>query len=269
MRITELLVETQEAIEKLPAGEYQGGKNSLYVPTQFKSNVTKELPGGSGYLYTIGPGQYGTDIQIWDPEGPDYIKATTPPVKHPRMSDAVFNQRVQYWEYANKRALKTPGQLIGKLSITPADTFSSHFPLPSAVRVDTITVDEDYRGQGIAKALYGIVLTIMKLPLVAGHMQTPGGRKNWVSLASIPGVEMKGYVGLETYDLNSRNIDTVMGQLGGEHIGRTENGEAFFAFDVQPTTTGKELEAHVKTSLSNIYGRGRFNSGLYAIWRGV
>jgi len=60
-----------------------------------------------------------------------------------------------------------------------------------------------------------------------------------------------------------------MGQLGGEHIGRTENGEAFFAFDVQPTTTGKELEAHVKTSLSNIYGRGRFNSGLYAIWRGV
>jgi len=268
MKINELLVETQEAIEKLPSTEYTGGKQSLYVPTQFKSDVTKELPGGSGFLYTIGPGQYGTDIQIWDPKGQDYINVITPPVKEPDESNRAYKERVQYWNSANKRALKTPGQLIGKLLITPADTRTSQFPLPNAVRVDTITVDEDYRGRGIAKALYGIVLTIMKLPLVAGSMQTPGGRKNWVSLASIPGVEMKGYVGLETYDLNSRNIDTVMGQLGGEHIGRAKNGEAFFAFDVQPTTTGKELEAHVKTSLSKIYGNGRFNSGLYAIWRG-
>ena len=263
MKINELLVETQEAIEKLPAGDYQGGKQSLYVPTQFKSDVTKELPGGSGFLYTIGPGQYGTDIQIWDPKGPDYINAQTPPVKEPDETNRAYKERVKYWEYANKRALKTPGQLIGKLLITPENTRTSQFPLPNAVGVDTITVDEDYRGQGIAKALYGIVLTIMKLPLVAGHMQTPGGRKNWVSLASIPGVEMKGYVGLEHYDLTSRNIDTVMGQLGGEHLGTSKSGEQFFAFDVQPTTTGKELEAHVKTHLSNIYGRGRFNSGLY------
>jgi GNAT superfamily N-acetyltransferase len=269
MKINELLVETQEAIEKLPAGEYQGGKKSLYVPTQFKSDVTKELPGGSGFLYTIGPGQYGTDIQIWDPKGQDYINATTQPVKKPQESDGAYKERVQYWNSANKRALNTPGQLIGKLLITPADTRSSQFPLANAVRVDTITVDEDYRGRGIAKALYGIVLTIMKLPLVAGSMQTPGGRKNWVSLASIPGVDMKGYVGLETYDLNSRNIDTVMGKLGGEHIGRVKNGETFFAFDVQPSTTGQELEAHVKTSLSKIYGSGQYNSGLYATWSGA
>ena len=270
MRITELLSETQEAIEKLPAGEYQGGKKSLYVPTQFKSDVTKELPGGSGFLYTIGPGHYGTDIQIWDPKGQDYINATqTPPVRKPQESDGSYNERVQYWNSANKRALNTPGQLIGKLLTTPADTRTSHFPLPNAVRVDTITVDEDYRGRGIAKALYGIVLTIMKLPLVAGSMQTPGGRKNWVSLASIPGVEMKGYVGLENYDLTSRNIDTVMGQLGGEHLGKSTTGEQFFTFDVRPTTTGQELEAHVKTSLSKIYGSGELNSGLYATWSGA
>jgi GNAT superfamily N-acetyltransferase len=271
MKIYELLAEAQEieGIEKLPSKEYRGGKSSLYVPTQFKSQVTKQLPGGSGFVYTIGPGQYGTDIQIWDPKGQEYINATTPPDRVPQESDDAYKERVQYWNNANKRALKTPGQLIGKLSITPADTRTSQFPLPNAVRVDTITVDEDYRGRGIARALYGIVLTIMKLPLVAGSMQTPGGRKNWVSLASIPGVDMKGYVGLETYDLNARNIDTVMGQLGGEHIGRAENEEAFFAFDVQPSTTGKELEARVKTHLSKIYGSGRFNSGLYATWSGA
>jgi GNAT superfamily N-acetyltransferase len=269
MKINELLSETQEAIEKLPSAEYTGGKKSLYVPTQFKSDVTKELPGGSGFLYTIGPGHYGTDIQIWDPKGQDYINATTQPVKKPRESDEAYKERVQYWNSANKRALNTPGQLIGKLLTTPADTRTSHFPLPNAVRVDTITVDEDYRGRGIAKALYGIVLTIMKLPLVAGSMQTPGGRKNWVSLASIPGVEMKGYVGLEHYDLTSRNIDTVMGQLGGEYLGRAEDGEQFFTFDVQPSTTGQELEAYVKTSLSKIYGSGQYNSGLYATWSGA
>jgi hypothetical protein len=60
-----------------------------------------------------------------------------------------------------------------------------------------------------------------------------------------------------------------MGQLGGEHIGRAENGETFFAFDVQPSTTGQELEAHVKTSLSKIYGNGDLNSGLYATWSGA
>ena len=159
--------------------------------------------------------------------------------------------------------------MIGKLIITPADTRIDQFPLANAVRVEVITVDEDYRGRGIAKALYGIVLTIMQVPLVAGTSQTAGGRQMWVSLASIPGVEIKGYVGLETYDLNSRNIDTVMGQLGGEHLGQAKDGERFFTFDVQPNSTGKELEAYVKTSLSKIYGSGQYNSGLYATWSGA
>lgn len=258
-----------EGIGKIPADRYSGGKKSLYVPTQFKPDTIQKLPGGSGFVYTIEPGWFGSgDIQIWDPKGPDYINATqTPPVRKPQESDGAL--RVRWWEYAARRALNTPGQLIGKLSITPADTRIGQFPLANAVRVDTITVDEDYRGRGIAKALYGIVLTIMRVPLVAGGAQTPGGRKNWVSLASIPGVDMKGYVGLETYDLNSRNIDTVMGKLGGEHIGRAKDGEAFFAFDVQPSTTGQELEAYVKTHLSKIYGSGRFNSGLYATWSGT
>jgi len=43
----------------------------------------------------------------------------------------------------------------------------------------------------------------------------------------------------------------------------------FFAFDVTPNATGKELEAHVKTKMSKIYGDTDFNSGLYAIWSGA
>jgi hypothetical protein len=166
--------------------------------------------------------------------------------------------------------------LVGKLSVSNV----SRFPLKGAVQVDTITVDEDYRGVGLAKALYGIVLTILKKPLLAGGSQTPGGRKNWVSLASIPGVQMKGYIVFDADELNpsddsyedprvaEKNINTVMGKLGGQHLGRSRLGDDFFAFDVKPNTTSTELEAYVKTNLSKVYGNYDSNTGLYAIWTG-
>jgi hypothetical protein len=142
---------------------------------------------------------------------------------------------------------------------------------------------------GLAKALYGIVLTIMNRPLLAGSSQTPGGRKNWVSLASIPGVQMKGYVSIDEDDLRTRNvsrsnpdrdflnsqnkqvdkiIDTMMGQLGGQYIGKGRYGDDYFAFDVKPNTTGTELEAYVKTKLSAVYGNYNSEAGLYAVWTG-
>ena len=240
--------EFNEGIYPIPAGQFRGGKSSLEIPQNFKNTLTK-LPGGSGFVYTITPGGYITEITIWDPKGPDYI---------------------------NRHGAQLPlGQLIGKLEISSARLF----PLPGAVQVEVITVDEDYRGQGIAKALYGIVLTIMKLPLVAGDAQTPGGRINWVSLASIPGVEVKGYVGLEKYELvpnmpsqakrAEQNIDTIMGELGGDYIGQSPAGRHIFAMDVQPNTTGKELEAYVKTKMSKIYGNTKFHAGLYATWTGA
>jgi hypothetical protein len=156
--------------------------------------------------------------------------------------------------------------------------------MPGAVKVGTITVDEDYRGMGIAKALYGIVLTIMKRPLLAGSSQTPGGRRNWLSLSQIPGVEMKGYVSVNDYKLDAdptlqgtqlaaraeKNIDTIMGKLGGQHIGHNKYDGHYFAFDVKPNTTKQELEAYVDTNLSKVYtsSYSGSNSGLYAVWTG-
>jgi hypothetical protein len=176
--------------------------------------------------------------------------------------------------------LKAPGQLIGKLSVSEA----KYFPLKGAVQVDTITVDEDYRGMSLAKALYGIVLTIMKRPLLAGSSQTPGGRRNWLSLASIPGVEMKGYFSMDDDDLNpnaersrfsdttpaqvNKNIDIIMGQLGGQYMGKGRHDDEYFAFDVQPDTTKQELKAYVDTKLSKVYGGYNSDTGLYAVWTG-
>ena len=270
--------EFNEGIGTIPSSEFRGGKRSLYIDTEANGAATK-LPGGSRFVYTItpSPSNYGKGIYIWDPKGPDYINATTSPspVKKPGEQDWPYNRRLQKWNSTKKRATNTPGQLIGKLLVSRL----GWFPLRGAVQVEVITVDEDYRGQGIAKALYGIVLTIMKLPLVAGDSQTPGGRINWVSLASIPGVVMKGYAGLENYELApnmpsqakpaEKNIDTMMGQLGGDYIGQSPAGRHIFAFDVQPNTTGKELEAYVKTNMSKIYGDTKFHAGLYATWSGA
>ena len=60
-----------------------------------------------------------------------------------------------------------------------------------------------------------------------------------------------------------------MGQLGGDYIGQSPAGRRIFAFDVQPNTTGKELEAYVKTNMSKIYGGTEFHAGLYATWSGA
>lgn len=273
-----------QEIERISKYDYEGGKESLYDKSFGKQ--VKKLPGSSGLLYSTSEGRYGsTDIKLWDPNGTDYLaqqeRGVQPkPVQNRREPVYQYERRVWEWQRA-QRDLNAPGQLIGKLSVSDA----KYFPLKGAVQVDTITVDEDYRGGGIAKALYGIVLTIMKRPLLAGSSQTPGGRKNWVSLASIPGVEMKGYVSIDEDDITpttqrsrfsvttpsmaDKNIDVIMGQLGGQYIGRGRNETHYFAFDVKPTTSGKELEAYVKQNLARVYNEN-YNTvtGLYAVWTG-
>ena len=285
MRATEFLNETQELdeIERLNPSAYTGGKDSLYDKTAGKQ--IKKLPGGSGLLYSTSEGRYGgIDIKLWDPNGKEYLaqksKEQEPkPVQQRRETRWNYERRVIDWQ-RTQMGLKAPGQLIGKLSVSEA----KYFPLKGAVQVDTITVDEDYRGVGLAKALYGIVLTIMKRPLLAGSSQTPGGRRNWLSLASIPGVEMKGYFSMDEEEIDpvaakgpysmttpaqvNKNIDIIMGQLGGQHMGKGRHDDEYFAFDVQPDTTKQELKAYVDTKLSKVYGGYNSDTGLYAVWTG-
>ena len=259
-------------IERLAARDYTGGKS--YLERSFVPKTLRPLPGGSGLQYSIEDPQGEPVVKIWDPS---VIQADPRPTKSPFEFRSEYQMRLQSWK--DRRGSKNPGlpTLIGKLALERA-----WFPLPGSLQVGTITVDEDYRGRGIGKALYGIVLTIMRRPLLAGESQTPGGRQNWVSLSQIPGVEMKGYVALDSEDLSadpdyhdpreinrvSQTIDTVMGKLGGEYIGN-KSGREFFAFAVRPAATGKELEAYVNSNLSKIYHNDYLlNTGLYAVWTG-
>lgn len=281
MRATEFASPLDE-IYNVPASEFRGGRNYLYDKTVGKT--VGQLPGGSKLIYSIGTGddRNQTIIKIWDPENPKFLSGEVEPepVPRPREASWDFAQRMRVWRHQQK-ATDAPGELIGMLVVS--DT--RMIPLPGAVQVDTITVDEAYRGRGIATALYGVVLTIMRVPLMAGGGQTPGGRKNWVSLASIPGVNTKGYfavddIGVETdwpsdssvqSNKLSKHIDTIMGKLGGEYIGDDPYNRAVFSFDVAPNATGQQLEAYVNTNLTKIYGgsnRQEGDTGLYATWSG-
>lgn len=269
MKISEFQL---DEIERLSPGDYRGGKSYLYAGNSQKK--FRELPGGSGFLYSIEYPSGEPIIKLWDPNSniPD-----PKPRKDPYEFRGEFEERLRAWEKRQESGQKIP-QIIGKLTLEKP----WYFPLKGALQVGTITVDEDYRGVGLAKALYGIVLTILKRPLLAGSSQTPGGRRNWVSLSQIPGVEMKGYISVQDYELNAdprrddmkwvkraeESIDEIMGKLGGQYIGKSGSGH-FFAFDVQPNATGKELEAVVKQKVAHVYGgKASFEGGLFAVWTG-
>ena len=256
-------------IERLRTGDYEGGKKYLYAPVAKK---LMPLPGGSGLLYHVSGSGYSPMVTIWDPEG---TAEASPPARSSYEMNSEYRARVKKWQDQQARGSKQP-QLIGKLTLEAVD----NFPLKGAVQVGTITVDEDYRGRSIAKSLYGIVLTIMRRPLLAGSSQTPGGRRNWLSISQIPGVEVQGWLRIDDARLDpaliddaEKNIDTLMGLIGAQHLGQSRRGfyggYQFFSFDVRPNRTGKELEAVVKTQLNRLYNESyRVTTGLYAVWTG-
>lgn len=293
MRAQEFAIETQDLdeIERLSATGFSGGKK--YLDSYGREKSVRELPGGSGLLYSVTNDSGDFIIKIWDRASKGEFQPAPIGSRPSYYTRREWQSRIEYVQQRDARRKaefdRSPGKLIGQLTV---DSLGRSFPMPGAVQVGTITVDEDYRGGGIAKALYGIVLTIMKRPLLAGSSQTPGGRRNWVSLSQVPGVQMKGYVSVDDDDLQTRDtsqvgrssdkrwvasqnkaaenrIDTIMGKLGGEYIGQNNHGEHYFAFDVKPNTTTQELEAYVNTNLSKVYSSGYGSGGgLYAVWAG-
>jgi len=257
MRAHEILSE----IDRMPGNEYSGGKKSLRIGAGDK-NIRK-LPGTNAFMYSTEDNHMedGIIIKLWDS-----ANITSKPVKMPDEDGEEFAWRLKDWE--RNQSEDGPGTLIGKLVLEDVP----FFPLNGALQVDTITVDEDYRGQGVAKSMYGVVLSILRRPLLAGSRQTPGGRRNWLSLASVPGVEIKGYVIINQSRFDNPNsdkdIDIIMGQLGGQYIGPSRPpGIHYFAFDVVPGSG--ELAPAVKTELSKIYDGDGAPTGLYAMWNGV
>lgn len=263
-------------IERLTKNDYSGGKSEL--DGIYAKRKTMPLPGGSGFVYAIEGSKDSYTIYILDTQKMPNIP--------PRRNWEYQNEYLRRVADAKKSGKK--GTVIAKLSLYEYPGF----PMP-AVRVGAITVDEDYRGRGLAMSLYGIVLTVQKKVLIAGDSQTPGGRQNWYNLASIPGCEVKGFVsikdrGLKTEPLPKqtwarqeteknnktaeKNIDAVM-NAGGEYLGKgMKYGSLKQVFAFQVMGVGAELGNAVKNSVIKLYSSGYnsdFDTGLYDQWTGA
>jgi GNAT superfamily N-acetyltransferase len=239
--MTESVQESLTEIAPLPANTFSGGKDMLGMFQTPAKKHLKPLPGGTDLQYAIETNRYGSIVQIVDPGMPGITRP----------------------------------EVVAVLNLEPVQ----YYKLPNTVQVGSITVDEDYRGRGLAKALYGIVLTIMRKNLVSGSGQTPGGRRNWLSLASIPGVEVRGLVRItnQVFDMNQtatvtpqykkyadRTMDQIM-ELGGQFFSQDDHSN-YWLFDVVP---GKgSLQPAVKNALSRLYGYDSDNL-LLATWTGA
>lgn len=226
-------------IEAIPAYQFTGGKDMLDTHQLPARRNLRPLPGGTDLLYAVDQDQHGQRVAIVEPGMPGITKQ----------------------------------QVVAVLHLIPVNY------LPNTVQVGSITVDEDYRGRGLARALYGIVFTVMRKNLLSGDAQTPGGRRNWLSLATIPGVEVHGLVRIsnQVFDMEhtamvspqwkkhaDRTMDQIM-QLGGQFFSQSSNS-TYWLFDVVP---GKgSLQPAVKNSLSKLYGYDADNL-LLATWSGA
>jgi len=160
-------------------------------------------------------------------------------------------------------------EIIGSMTVNNVS-----FPLKNAGAVSYITVHRDYTGYGISKSMYGVVLSILKWPLLAGDIQSNGGRRNWVSLNKIPGVQVKGYIRIGEYNFEYQDkkswqstIDSIM-RTGADYIGEDWEDNHYFAFDVESDNDLAELRAVYKRL--NLYHDNYqpLTTGLYAVWTG-
>lgn len=172
----------------------------------------------------------------------------------------------------------TNGRQAGILRLLPY----KQMPEPNCWQVEVIAVSPDYRGQGVATGLYGIVFTVMGATLVAGSDQTPGGKQNWTSMSQIPGVEIQGYVAISDAQLDSNHVTgelfkSIM-DVGAEYWGDPPNAKShfnqqrihFFTFPVGIGDKGS-LESIIKSKIKVYHGYHeelRWTTGLIARWHG-
>jgi hypothetical protein len=220
-------------IVSMPASGFRGGRRS--IEDRVDPKTLKPLPGGSGLAYSI-----QTEI----------------------LQSRNRSIRFNYVLILIVDPEKSKTQPIAFLKLEEDNSLPIR---GKPLKVELITVDEAYRGQGLAKAMYGIVLTILKRPLVSGEAQTPGGKRNWLSLSSIPGVEVKGVINVSNAYLegSTKLADKIM-QLGGQFISKNQY-VSYWAFDVVPGDG--QLAPAVKNTLSKIYGYDS-DVKLVATWHG-
>ena len=137
--------------------------------------------------------------------------------------------------------------------------------------VNKIDVLPQWRNQGVAKGLYGVVLTILKLPLLSGGEQTEAGARNWLSLSKIPGVKVVGRIVIDKHYTD--DIKSKLNNMGAKHIDRGPWLD-YFIFPVKPDTNLPRLKASFENEIKLYHGKDEYKKlnleiGLIATYQGA
>lgn len=215
-------------IGKIPDNVFtQSDVKSLFNALRLYKNLLKKLPGNNSYYYSFD----NKNMVIWN----DKFKP------------------------------------IAALSIHRADQDFYSFPVKNSYAVNWIGVLKSYQGQNLAKSLYGLVLLPPPVglggTLVSDESQTSGGRRNWASLARIPGVEVTGYVSFSIKYPNMKLIDDLLGRVGGVYLGENKY-HIYYQFPI--TVDNNEVRNLIKNSKIKVYGDSEdsTNVGLIARYLG-
>jgi hypothetical protein len=154
-------------------------------------------------------------------------------------------------------------QIVGALQLN--DLYDNMF------EVNKIDVLPEWRNQGVAKGLYGVVLAVMKKVLISGKEQTEAGARNWLSLSKIPGVEIVGRL-----IIDKRYTEEIISQLNNMNAKHVDRGPWFdyFHFPVKPDTSLPRLKASFENEIKLYHGRDDYKKlnleiSLMAVYRGT
>lgn len=214
-----------DEIVRMPQGDFAGGKDTLQRDEPEEPSDIRRLPGDSQFVYNVEDRHGPLVINIYDPTSED----TWTPKAQLMVDDAGLQG------------------------------------LDNAVAVNMITVNEDYRGAGLARALYGIVLSILRRPLVAGDSQTPGGRRMWIMLDNIPGVVVRGLWAVQNDQLERPDVQALLKRPGLKVIGQGN----YYTFVAFPIEHGKNEIKSLIRGLPLYHGEDpKYTTSMIATWHG-
>lgn len=256
-------------IKRLDTDSYTGGKRDIEdIPV---SKKLMPLPGGTGFKYQVDRSGNGFSVSI------DIValNVEVPKPSEPRSWWSPAEKKKSIAAIAAWNQNSIGNKVIGRLSLSAI----RRGPLPDMYEVDYITVDEDYRGQSLAKSLYGIAISILHFNLVSGDSQTPGGRRNWISLSKVPGCEVVGLLSIRNQDLDpdehwatddevSETMDSLM-TIGCDYLGKRSDKHWFY-FPI--TVSTDEIAAAVENDVKVYHDSYKTGKGwetfLLARWLG-
>lgn len=217
-------------IESIFKGDYNPGLKTFSISEKFADiakSKMKPLPGNDRYTYVIGDLDPYGSIYVFDPNDLSYF--------------------------------------VGKLDLSSFTVFKN------TLRVMSIMVHPKYRGQGIAKSLYKLVLMPkpygLGMILMSDDIQTPGGKRNWVSISQIPGMEVTGLIKIsknlehpdeDVEDDSVKIITDLIGKVGGVYY--ADNKFSYY-FQIPVNVSPTRLENSIKSSLIKIYPNDLFKAG--------